>query len=142
MLVGHKGWLSEVLHDFIGKAQADGWMCYLGFVPESDLPALYAGARAFFYPSLYEGFGLPVLEAMASGAPVLTSNCSSLPEVSGGAALLVDPEDSDALRDGIEKALLDDIWRFEARSRGLEVASHLTWENCIERTLSVYNSIR
>jgi len=141
VLVGHKGWLSEVLHDFIGKAQADGWMRYLGFVPESDLPALYAGARAFFYPSLYEGFGLPVLEAMASGVPVLTSNRSSLPEVSGGAALLINPEDGDALLDGIERALLDDDWRLGARSRGLEVASHLTWENCIEQTLSVYNSI-
>jgi len=141
VLVGHKGWLSDVLHDSIDKGQAEGWVRYLGFVPEADLPALYAGARTFFYPSIYEGFGLPVLEAMASGVPVLTSNRSSLPEVSSGAAFLIDPEDSDALRSGIEMTLLDDNWRSAARMRGLEVASHLTWENCIERTLSVYSSI-
>lgn len=138
VLVGHKGWLSETLHDAIGKGQEQGWMRYLGFVSESDLPALYAGARTFFYPSLYEGFGLPVLEAMASGVPVLTSNRSSLPEVSAGAALLIDPDDDDALCRGIERALLDEDWRLEARARGLKVASHLTWENCIEQTLSVY----
>jgi len=142
VLVGHKGWLSETLHDAIGKGQDEGWLRYLGFVPESDLPVLYAGARTFFYPSLYEGFGLPVLEAMASGVPVLTSNRSSLPEVSGGAALLIDPEDDDALCCGVERALLDDDWRLAARVRGLQVASHLSWENCIERTLSVYAGLQ
>ncbi len=141
VLIGHKGWLSDALHASIDKGQGEGWVRYLGFVSEPELPALYAGARSFFYPSLYEGFGLPVLEAMASGVPVLTSNRSCLPEVSGGAALLIDPDDGDALCHGVEQVLLDDGWRSAARTKGLDVASHLTWENCIKGTLSVYAAL-
>jgi glycosyltransferase involved in cell wall biosynthesis len=93
ILVGGKGWRSEHLHQAIDAAANAGWLHYLGFVPEDDLPALYAGARLFVYPSSYEGFGLPVIEAMASGVPVVTSNRSCLPEIASGAAKLVDPDD-------------------------------------------------
>jgi glycosyltransferase involved in cell wall biosynthesis len=141
VLAGSKGWLSEKLHTLIYQYQAEGWLHYLGFVPDEDLPALYAGARMFVFPSVYEGFGLPVLEALASGVPVVTSNRSSLPEVAGGAALLIDPDDVDALRDGIHKALEDDPWRAKARALGLQVASAHTWERCTEQTLAVYRKV-
>ncbi len=138
ILAGSKGWLSESLMDAITDGQRAGWVRYLGYVPERDLPAIFAGTRAFLFPSSYEGFGLPVLEAMASGVPVLTSDRSCLPEVSGGAALLVNPEDMDALRLGIEKVLVDDSWRDQARAHGLVVATNATWDRCVSRTVDVY----
>ncbi|WP_341319329.1 glycosyltransferase family 1 protein [Paraburkholderia sp. IMGN_8] len=141
VLAGSKGWLNDSLQEKIGRGEVDGWLRYLGFVPEASLPSLYAGARAFFLPSLYEGFGLPVLEALASGVPTLTSNSSSLPEVAGGAAWLVEPDDHVALREGIEKVISDDVWRAAAIKRGLDVASEMTWERCARRTAAVYKAL-
>jgi len=137
VLAGSAGWLSDALRDQIKQGEREGWLRYLGFVEETFLPLLYSGARAFLYPSIYEGFGLPMLEAMASGVPTLTSNSSSLPEVAGGAAWLVEPDDHDLLRDGIEQVLCDDAWRDAATTRGLQVASALTWERCAKQTLDV-----
>ena len=141
ILIGSRGWLSEELHQEIERLASQGWLRYLGFVPEADLPALYAGARMFIYPSSYEGFGLPVLEAMASGVPVVTSNRSSLPEVTKGAALLVDPDDIDALAVSIEAGLSDQPWRTAAIALGLTVAQGFTWDRCIEQTVRVYKNI-
>lgn len=138
ILAGGAGWLSEYLHQQIERFSKEGWLHYLGFVPERDLHLLYAGARVFLYPSAYEGFGLPVLEAMASGVPVVTSNRSSLPEVTQGAALLADPDDIDALAEAIEKGLSDEVWRAKAKGQGLTVAQAYTWERCIEQTVGVY----
>jgi alpha-1,3-rhamnosyl/mannosyltransferase len=114
---------------------------YLGFVPQCDLPSLYAGARAFVYPSIYEGFGLPVLEAMASGVPVVASPFTSLPEVTQGAALLVDPDDVDALTAAVHRALIDENWRQTFISSGLAVAQTFSWDKCVNRTIEVYQSI-
>lgn len=141
VLAGSSGWLNDSLQKKIRRGEDEGWLRYLGFVSESSLPALYAGARAFFLPSLYEGFGLPILEALASGVPTLTSNCSSLPEVAGGAAWLVEPDDHDALREGIEKVICDDQWRELARMTGLKVAEEMTWDRCARQTFGVYTSI-
>lgn len=138
VLVGGVGWLSEILHQEIDRLAAQGWLRYLGFVPEADLPALYAGARAFVYPSIYEGFGLPVLEAMASGVPVVASIFSSIPEVTQGAAQLVDPDDIDALALGIQMGLCDEHWRSNASRNGLKVAQSFTWGRCIDQTVNVY----
>lgn len=137
VLVGGKGWLNETLLAQIAEAEQAGWLRYLGFVPEASLPAIYAGARAFFFPSIYEGFGLPVLEALASGVPALTSNSTSLPEVAGGAAWLVEPDHDDALVEGIERVLTDDGWRAGAIRRGLDVAAHHRWPECGDRTLAL-----
>ncbi|WP_434110955.1 glycosyltransferase family 4 protein [Paraburkholderia caffeinilytica] len=138
VLAGSAGWLNDALREQIERGEKEGWLRYLGFVDEAFLPLLYAGARAFLYPSVYEGFGLPVLEAMASGVPTLTSNSSSLPEVAGGAALLVEPDNHEVLRSGIEQVLCDDAWRDTAAARGLRVASVLTWERCAKTTFEVY----
>jgi alpha-1,3-rhamnosyl/mannosyltransferase len=138
ILTGSAGWLSEALHEKIDHCVRQGWVRYLGYVPEADLPALYAGAYLFVLPSSYEGFGLPVLEAMASGIPVVTSNRSSLPEITRGAALFADPDDIDSLAEIITKGLCDNVWRSSARSEGLAVAQGYSWERCVEQTVSVY----
>jgi glycosyltransferase involved in cell wall biosynthesis len=98
------------------------------FVADDDLPALYAGATLFVYPSLYEGFGLPVAEALACGAPVVCSNASSLPEVAGDAALYFDPRDMDAMAGTIQRALADDALRADLRTRGFAQAKQFSWE--------------
>lgn len=141
VLAGSTGWLNDSLQDKIARGETEGWLRYLGFVPELLLPLLYAGARAFFLPSLYEGFGLPVLEALASGVPTLTSNSSSLPEVAGGAAWLVEPDDHLALLNGIEKVICDDVWRATAIIKGFDVTKEMTWERCARQTAAVYKTL-
>jgi alpha-1,3-rhamnosyl/mannosyltransferase len=140
VLAGSSGWLSEKLQREIVRLSEQGWLRYLRFVPEADLPSIYAGARLFVYPSIYEGFGLPVAEAMASGVPVVTSDRSSLPEVTKGSALLVDPDDVAALAGAIETGLHHDDWRHDARSKGLSVAEDYSWDTCVDRTMEVYGS--
>jgi len=141
VLAGGKGWLSESLHARIEAAEAQGWLRYLGFVPEADLPALYAAARLFVFPSAYEGFGLPLLEAMASGVPVVSSNRSCLPEVAGGAAALVDPDDVASLSLAIHRGLDDVAWHAQARQQGLTVAAGYSWDTCLAETCAVYRRV-
>lgn len=114
---------------------------WTGYVRDEDLPALYSCAAAFVFPSLYEGFGLPPLEAMACGTPVVTSNVSSLPEVVGDAALTVDPYDVAALAAAIERALTDEPLRAELRARGLARAAQFTWERAARETMNVYQQL-
>jgi len=114
---------------------------FTGYVADADLPAIYAGADVFAFPSLYEGFGLPVLEAMASGVPVVTSNVSAMPEVAGDAALLVDPTDASALARAIASILDDQSLAARLRAAGLERARAFTWDACAVRTVAVYNKV-
>ncbi len=107
----------------------------LGYVDDEHLPGLYSGARAFVYPSIYEGFGLPPLEAMACGTPVVCSNSTSLPEVVGDAAIQVDPLDVDAIGDAMLKLGNDDGLHANLRQRGLERARNFTWSKAAELTL-------
>jgi alpha-1,3-rhamnosyl/mannosyltransferase len=111
---------------------------FLGPIREDDLPGLYAGARLFVFPSLLEGFGLPVLEAMACGAPVVCSNASSLPEVAGDAAVLCDPNDTAALAAAVARVLADPDVRADLRQRGLARAVRFTWEEAARRFAQVY----
>lgn len=141
VLAGSRGWHSQAIHAHLGKAVAAGWARYLDYVAQDELPLLYAGARLFAYPSLYEGFGLPPLEAMASGVPVVTSNVSSLPEVVGAAALQVDPGDVAALAAALQRGLEDDTWRASATELGLQRAAALSWRACVDKTIAVYQQL-
>lgn len=141
VLVGASGWENSNLLARITKGQREGWILYLGFVPESDLPVVVAGAHLFIFPSLYEGFGLPVVEAMASGVPVLTSNRASLPEISQGAAMLVEPEDIDGMTHAIQQCLEDTAWRKDASQLGLKVAAQYDWSLTAMRTADVYQKL-
>lgn len=141
VLIGSFGWLSSPVQALIEQARSQGWLRFLGYVPQSELPSLYAGARGYAMTSIYEGFGLPILEAMASGVPVLTSNVSCMPEVAAGAALLAHPDDLDRLREQLERLLTDDAWRAQAVPLGLARAGELSWERCLEQTLAVYRAV-
>jgi len=114
---------------------------FLGYVPDEDMPALYSGATLLAFPSLYEGFGLPVLEAMACGTPVVTSNVSATAEAAGDAARLVDPTDLDALTAGLREVLSDPSVRFDLQARGLERAKAFSWERAARGTLAVYHAV-
>lgn len=138
VLTGYQGWLSDEIHARIARGENAGWLKYLGFVDSDDLPLLYAGARLFVFPSLYEGFGLPVLEAMASGVPVICSDSSSLPEVAEGVALMCNAHDAQAFSRLIERGLEDLAWRAEASARGLAKAKGYSWERCAQATAAVY----
>jgi glycosyltransferase involved in cell wall biosynthesis len=141
VLAGAQGWRSAEIHARIARAESAGWLRYLAFVPEDELPMLYAGARLFVYPSLYEGFGLPVLEAMASGAPVITSNVASLPEVVGAAAWLVDPKDADQIAEALQELLQNEERRCIASAAGLARSASFTWAECVTRTIGVYQKV-
>lgn len=141
IIAGGSGWNSDSIHLCIAKAQAQGWLQYISYVDQSWLPALYAGARLMVYPSLYEGFGLPIVEAMASGTPVLTSNVSCMPEVAGGAAWLVNPMDLEEISHGLHVCLSDEYWQREARTLGLIRAGQLSWAQCTERTIDIYAKV-
>ena len=142
ILTGYHGWRSEAIHDRIAQAQQQGWARYLGFVASADLPLLVAGARLFTVPSHYEGFGLPVLEAMSSGVPVVCSNSSSLPEVAGPAALMCAPDDVEGLTALLQQGLEDEAWRATAVQQGLLHAGGFSWERCAQATVEVYKSVR
>ncbi|MEB0075957.1 glycosyltransferase family 1 protein [Pseudomonas sp. CCI3.2] len=141
ILTGYHGWQNDAIHQRLESAKREGWAHYLGFVPSDDLPLLFAGARLFVFPSLYEGFGLPVLEAMSSGIPVVCSNSSSLPEVAGKAALMCEPTDVEALTALIQRGLEDESWRASAMEQGLLHAASFSWERCAMETLHVYKTV-
>lgn len=138
---GFKGWRSESLHVRFEQAQREGWLYYLGYTKSSDLPYLFAGARSFLFPSLYEGFGLPVLEAMASGVPVVCSNSSSLPEVVGECALICDALDVETLTQLIHKSIEDETWRESAIIGGLSRAKTFSWQRCAAETIHAYQQV-
>ena len=141
VITGFRGWNSEAIHARMEQAQRQGWLHYLGYAQESVLPSLIAGARLFAFPSLYEGFGLPVLEAMASAVPVVCSNASTLPEVAGMAAAFHAPDDVQHLTELLARGLDDDAWRAQAIESGLMQASKFSWQRCAEQTLEVYKTV-
>ena len=125
----------------VHRYQLHRYVRFLGFVPDDTLQILYRLARAFVFPSLYEGFGLPPLEAMASGTPVITSNVSALPEVTGTAAVLVDPRDRDGIADGICRVLEDDVLRAELVKKGLARAREFSWDRSIRQIWKIYREV-
>jgi glycosyltransferase involved in cell wall biosynthesis len=134
VLAGRRGWESDAVFDAIATLPPDS-VRHLDFVPDEDLPALYSAATLFCYPSLYEGFGLPVLEAMQSGTPVVTSNVSSLPEVGGDAVRYVDPHDRAALAGTLAELLSDSAARATLARAGLDRARAFSWDDTAAKTL-------
>lgn len=141
VVTGGKGWKNEAFYNLIRKLNIDEYLVFTGYVPEEDLPALYQGAEVFIYPSLYEGFGLPILEAMASGIPVITSNTSSLPEVAGDAALLVNPIEIFELYEAMEALATKPQLREELKVKGKEQSKKFSWEKTALKTLEIYKKM-
>ena len=138
---GGAGWLAAPFFKSLEDSQLQEFVHLPGYIADEDLPALYSAATVFAFPSLYEGFGLPVLEAMACATPVVTSNLSSLPEVAGDAALLVDPRDTEAIGQAIRRVFEDSRLRQELVRKGLEQASRFGWQKAARRLLGLYRQL-
>ena len=137
VLAGKRGWLYDRIFRQVEELGLGDRVLFTGHVPQADLPSLMSGARLLAMPSLYEGFGLPVVEAMACGTPVVCSNASSLPEVAGDAALLVDPLDVEAWAEAMRRVLEDQRLRAELIARGLQQARQFSWGQCARQVLTI-----
>jgi glycosyltransferase involved in cell wall biosynthesis len=137
-IVGGAGWLLDEWGKMLAQRGLAGQVRTLGYVPQEDLPVLYSGASLMAYPSLYEGFGLPPLEAMGCGCPVLTSNVSSLPEVVGDAAVTVNPLDEVSLSNAMKDILQDSAARERMKIQGIQRAKLFSWDRCAKLTLEAY----
>ncbi|MBI4300690.1 MAG: glycosyltransferase family 4 protein, partial [Chloroflexi bacterium] len=135
VIAGKVGWFAEETMQHLSKVSRD--VTITGFVPEEDLPALYAGATALIMPSLFEGFGMPVVEAMACGTPVVAARAGALPEVVGDAGVLVDPLDIDSIADGIGRVVSDRKLQARLRQKGLERAKRFTWQRAAQEVLTL-----
>jgi glycosyltransferase involved in cell wall biosynthesis len=139
VLVGAVGWKNQALFTSLDHySHLKHRVILAGYIPDSDLSSIYSGALAFVYPSIYEGFGLPPLEAMQCGIPVITSNTSSLPEVVGDAGIMIDPKDEDALCQAMLDIINNQTLRTELSRKGLERAKQFSWAKCAEQTVNVY----
>lgn len=141
VVVGFKRWKFSKDLQLIDRLGLREYVQFVGFVPDDEIPAFYNMADIFVFPSLYEGFGIPVLEAMACGCPVITSETGCSPEVAGDAALLVDPYSPDRIAVAIIKLLSDDMLRKELIEKGLKRASQFSWKKCAEETHALFESL-
>lgn len=141
-VVGLTGSRSEELAQLEQELGLQAHIHYFGFVPDEDLPALYRGAHALAFVSMYEGFGLPILESMASGVPVLTSNVSSMPEVAGGAAILVDPHDIASITNGLINVVGNDAKRHELIAKGLQRAAQFSWDHAAAAYWTLFSQLK
>ena len=141
LIAGARKWRSSPVYETVERLSLADSVQFVGYVEEADLPALYSGADLFVFPSLYEGFGLPVLEAMACGTPVVTSNVSSLPEVAGDAAILVDPYRVGQIAEAMQRVLADGTLAGELRAKGMERAEQFSWERTARETIAVYEKV-
>jgi glycosyltransferase involved in cell wall biosynthesis len=141
VLVGHEGWQSGDIHQQVMALEAKGWVKYLGYAPQNDVLKLYSGARALLFPSIYEGFGLPVLEAMQSGTPVMTCKDSAMSEITLNHAALTDKDNIGEMTQLIARLAEDDEWVTQLSNEGLARAKDFSWEKCVEQTLAVYRGL-
>jgi glycosyltransferase involved in cell wall biosynthesis len=143
VLAGGEGYLNykEKIENTVHRLSLDNEVIFTGYIKDEDLPGLYKCSELFVFPSIFEGFGIPPLEAMASGIPVVASNAASLPEVVGDAGILVDPLNTDALSDAISSALLDSDLRNGLIQKGLERAGLFSWASTARKTLDLYNEL-
>ncbi len=141
VIAGGKGWLDAPIYAMIEQSQMADYVHFIGFADDVDLPALYSAAACVSFATLYEGFGFPVLEGMACGTPVLTSNVSSLPEVAGDAALMVDPYNVEAITDALRRLLDDTQLRETLIGRGYIQAAKFTWESSAKHLIQIYQQM-
>jgi glycosyltransferase involved in cell wall biosynthesis len=141
VIVGKKGWYYDRIQAQITRLGLKNRVYELGYIADEDLPCMYGAASTFVFPSRYEGFGLPIIEAMACGTPVITTNISSLPEVAGDSTLLVSPDHPGELRDAVYRVLNDLILANELRVRGISRAKLFTWQKTAQMTLSIYEEV-
>jgi alpha-1,3-rhamnosyl/mannosyltransferase len=138
VIAGDCGWKSQDIHQRMTELATKGWLRYFGYFPNNDLPNLVAGATLFLFPSKYEGFGLPPLEAMSCSVPTIVSNRASLPEVAGQAIPCLDADDVNLWRDNIQRVLEDADWRQQLASAGAAQAAKFSWDRCASETLEAY----
>jgi len=141
IIAGGKGWLYEQMLEEVRRQNLADRVRFIGFVDEQDLPALYSASAMFVFPSLYEGFGLPILEAMACGVPVLASDASSLPEVAGNAAMLLSPHNQAHWTAAMLKLVEDVELRTRLIDAGLVQARHFRWQDSARQLLSIYEQL-
>lgn len=141
LLVGKKGWYYESFFQLVKELNLENKIIFTSFLPDEILPFLYSRAEVVLYPSLYEGFGSPVLEAMSCGAPVITANNSSLPEVAGGAAILINPYEIKEIEAAIEKVLINKDFRDSLKAKGLTQAQKFSWVKFVTELLDIFNII-
>lgn len=141
VLAGGKGWKDQKIFQAAEQLERKGDLLFTGYIKDKEVPLLIKGASVFCFPSLYEGFGMPVLEAMACGTPVLTSNRTALAEVAGEAAVTVNPESVEALKEGLSRCYLDPALRQSCREKGLKRVQHYTWKSAVARLEKVYQTI-
>lgn len=141
VVVGAKGWMIHDIEAEVRRLRIDTHTTLMGFVTDSQLRTLYAHAEMLVYPSLYEGFGFPVLEAMSIGCPVITSNVSSLPEVAHNIGILIDPKNMRQLVSAMQQILLNPSLASKMRQNGLERARRFSWKRCAQETIEVYRSV-
>jgi glycosyltransferase involved in cell wall biosynthesis len=138
---GNRGWETEGIDGLVDTLKLGDRVIFPGYVPERDLIALYNAAEAFVYPSFYEGFGIPLIEAMVCGAPVITSNTSSMPEVVGDAGLLIDPNQVEDLQSKLDLILTDSGLRSRMKEAGLKRARAFSWAKSARETRAVYRRL-
>jgi glycosyltransferase involved in cell wall biosynthesis len=141
VIVGGQGWLSQDINELVDTLGLREKVIFTGYVPDSDLPALYRGAEMLIYPSLYEGFGFPPLEAMACGIPVISSNISSIPEVVGDAGILVDPYSPDDMARAIAEVLRNEELRTHLKSAGITRSVLFSWDKTAQETVKLYHEV-
>jgi len=141
VLAGRRGWLYEDFFAALERSPARRSVLFPGYIPDEELPAIYSGAQALVFPSLHEGFGLPVLEALACGTPVIASRAASIPEVGGDAVSYFDPHDTSELVMAVRRVLCDDWLREELRARGLLQAARFSWARTAAETRAVYERV-
>jgi glycosyltransferase involved in cell wall biosynthesis len=141
VVAGKLGWLYKDIFTTVTKLNLENEVIFTGYIPQKELPILMGGAEVFAYPSLYEGFGLPPLEAMACGTPVIASNTSSLPEVIGDAGILVDPYNSKEIAQAMYRLISDEGLRQQMHQRGLNRAKMFSWEKTAQQTLKVFEIV-
>ncbi|MCA9887846.1 MAG: glycosyltransferase family 4 protein [Anaerolineae bacterium] len=141
VIAGGKGWLQDEMYATMDATKMSDYVKLIGYADDADLPVLYSQAACVVFPTLYEGFGFPILEGMACGTPVVTSNVSSLPEVAADAAIIVDPYDVDAIADGIRRSLMDGALRDRLIEAGYQRASEFTWQKSAESLWQVYQHV-